>query len=256
MGKVDLEKLRREVMEKMNQGKSGDVGKKLMDAFRKIDRSEFQAFGEIMKDAILVDPALFSEKAYILFDKIMRARDPSKLSEYEIFFVENFCKLPGEEFAVIADGWVETGKSVIKGNVFVSNYRVIATGVQEAKKARVSGGGMFAFLSLIQLGSYMYNKSIMEQITSSIAGESVQMVNYGVLYPIKGGYEIEQEAKGFRAKINDRVNYKVDVPYTNKKGNQEIADLEVSIVININNPEIAPLLNKVEEIVRANAKAV
>ncbi|MFW9967600.1 MAG: hypothetical protein ACFFEA_10645 [Candidatus Thorarchaeota archaeon] len=256
MGKVDLEKLRREVMENMNKGKSGDVGKKLMDAFRKIDRSEFQAFGEIMKDAILVDPALFSEKAYVLFDKIMRARDPSKLSDYEIFFVENFCKLPGEEFAVIADGWVETGKSVIKGNVFVSNYRVIATGVQEAKKARVSGGGVFAFLSLIQLGSYMYNKSIMEQITKSISAESVQMVNYGVLYPIKGGYEIEQEAKGFRAKQNDRVNYKVDVAYADKKGNEQIADLDVSIVVNIKDPDIQAKLDKVEEIVRANAKAV
>ncbi len=252
---VDLEKLRKEVLEKMNQGKSGDVGKKLMDAFRKIDRSEFQAFGEIMRDAILVDPAMFSEKAYILFDKIMRARDPSKLSEYENFFVENFCKLPGEEFAVIADGWVETGKSVIKGNVFVSNYRVIATGVQEAKKARVSGGGVFAFLSLIQLGSYMYNKSIMEQITKSISAESVQMVNYGVLYPIKGGYEIEQEAKGFRAKQNDRVNYKVDVPYVDKKGNEQIADLDVSIVVNINDPDIQAKLDKIEGIVRVNAKA-
>ncbi|MHA2264871.1 MAG: hypothetical protein ACXAEN_20960 [Candidatus Thorarchaeota archaeon] len=251
---VDLEKLRREVLELMNKGKSGNVGKKLMDAFRKIDSSEFHAFGEVMKDAIMVDPQAFSEKAYILFDKMMRAKDPSKLSEYEKYFVQNFCKLPGEEFAVIADGWVETGKSSIKGNIFVSNYRIIATGVQEAKKARVSGGGMFAFLSLIQLGSYMYNKSIMEQITKSITDESVTMVNYGILYPIKGGYEIEQEAKGFRAETKDRVNYKVDVPYTNKKGKEEIADLSISVVINIKNPEITPLLNKVEEIVRANAK--
>ncbi|MHA2462809.1 MAG: hypothetical protein ACXAEJ_16390 [Candidatus Thorarchaeota archaeon] len=253
---VDLEKLRREVLELMNKGKSGNVGKKLMDAFRKIDSSEFHAFGEVMKDAIMVDPQAFSEKAYILFDKMMRAKDPSKLSEYEKYFVQNFCKLPGEEFAVIADGWVETGKSSIKGNIFVSNYRIIATGVQEAKKARVSGGGMFAFLSLIQLGSYMYNKSIMEQITKSITDESVQMVNYGVLYPVKGGYNIEQEAKGFRAKVNDRVNFTVDVPYTNKKGKEEVADLHVSVVININNPEITPLLNKVEEIVRANAKTM
>jgi len=253
---VDLEKLRKEVLELMNKGKSGHVGKKLMDAFRKIDSSEFHAFGEVMKEAILVDPAAFSEKAYILFDKMMRAKDPSKLSEYEKYFVQNFCKLPGEEFAVIADGWVETGKSSIKGNIFVSNYRIIATGVQEAKKARVSGGGMFAFLSLIQLGSYLYNKSIMDQITRSITDGSFTMVNYGVLYPIKGGYNIEQEAKGFRAKINDRVNFTVDVPYTNKKGQEEIADLHVSVVINIKNPEIATLLDKVEEIVRANAKVV
>jgi len=161
-----------------------------------------------------------------------------------------------EEFAVIADGWVETGKSVIKGNVFVSDLRIIATGVQEAKAARVSGGGVFAFLSLIQLGSYMYNKSIMEQITKGITDGSYQMVNYGVLYPIKGGYEIEQEAKGFRAKQNDRVNFKVDVPYTNKKGQQELADLDVSVVININDPEIQTKLDKIEAIVRTNAKPV
>jgi hypothetical protein len=108
----------------------------------------------------------------------MRARRADKLAEFERFFVQNFCKLPGEEFAVVCDGWVETGKSVIKGQVFVSDLRIIATGVQEAKKARVSGGGVFAFLSLIQLGSYMYNKSIMEQITKGIT-EGFTMVNYG-----------------------------------------------------------------------------
>ncbi|MFW9851121.1 MAG: hypothetical protein ACFFF4_18495 [Candidatus Thorarchaeota archaeon] len=250
---VDFDKLRNKVLELMNKGKSGNVGKELMDAFRKIDSSEFQTFGEIMKDAIMVDPAMFSEKAYILFDKMMRAKDPRKLSEYERFFVENFCKLPGEEFAVIADGWVETGKSQIAGQVFVSNHRIIATGVQEAKKARVSGGGMFAFLSLIQLGSYLYNKSIMDQITKGIA-EGVEMVNYGVMYPIKGGYNIEQEAKGFRAKENDRVNYTVDVPYTNKKGQEEVADLHVSVIINIKNPQIQAHLDKIEGIVKSHAK--
>lgn len=252
---VDLAKLKIEVVELMKKGKSGDVGKKLMDAFGKIDASQYQPFGEAMRDAIMVDPQLFSEKAYILFDKMLRARNPSKLSEYEKFFVQNFCKLPGEEFAVIADGWVETGKSQIAGNIFVSNYRIIATGVQEAKAARVSGGGMFAFLSMIQLGSYMYNKSIMDQVAKSVAGGSGTMVNYGVMYPIKNCYNIEQEAKGFGAKVKDRVNYKVDVPYKDKKGKEEVADLSVSVIINIKNPDITPLLNKIEAILRANAKA-
>lgn len=251
---VDFDRLRSKVLELMNKGKSGNVGKELMDAFRKVDPSEFHRFGEVMRDAIMVDPAAFSEKAYILFDKMMRAKDPRKLSEFEMFFVQNFCKLPGEEFKTIFDGWVETGKSSIKGNIFVSNYRIIATGVQEAKAARVSGGGMFAFLSMIQLGSYMYNKSIMDQISSSIAGGSGSMVNYGVMYPIKGGYNIEQEAKGFRAQQNDRVNYTVDVPYTDKKGKQEVADLHVSVVVNIKDPDIQSKLNTVEQIVRANAK--
>ena len=250
----DFDKLRKTVIEKMQKGKSGDVGNELRKVFEKIDSSEFQPFGEVMKEAILIDPAMFSEKAYILFDKMMRARKADKLAEFERFFVQNFCKLPGENFHVICDGWVETGKSVIKGQVFVSDHRVIATGVQEAKAARVSGGGVFAFLSLVQLGSYMYNKSIMEQITKGITDGGYQMVNYGVLYPVKGGYEIEQEAKGFRAKQADRVNYKVDVPYADKKGNQQVADIDVSIVVNIKDPEIQAKLDKIESIVRANAK--
>ena len=100
---VDFDKLRKEVLEKMNKGKSGDVGNELRKVFEKIDSSDFQTFGEIMKDAILVDPAMFSEKAYILFDKMMRARKADKLAEFERFFVQNFCKLPGEEFHVICD---------------------------------------------------------------------------------------------------------------------------------------------------------
>ena len=95
----------------------------------------------------------------------------------------------------------------------------------------------------------------MEQITKGITDSGVQMVNYGVLYPVKGGYEIEQEAKGFRAKQNDRVNYKVDVPYADKKGNQQVADVDISVVVNIKDPEIQAKLDKIESIVRANAKA-
>ncbi|MHA1926567.1 MAG: hypothetical protein ACXABV_13035 [Candidatus Thorarchaeota archaeon] len=40
------------------------------------------------------------------------------------------------------------------------------------------------------------------------------------------------------------------------KEKEEVADLHVSVVINIKNPEIETLLNKVEEIVRANAKTM
>ncbi len=56
--------------------------------------------------------------------------------------------------------------------------------------------------------------------------------------------------------IMDRVNYQVDVPYKNKKGEDEIADIDVSVVVNIKDPEIQTKLDKIEAIVRANAKPV
>ena len=45
---VDFDKLRKEVLEKMNKGKSGDVGNELRKVFEKIDSSDFQTFGEIL----------------------------------------------------------------------------------------------------------------------------------------------------------------------------------------------------------------
>ena len=49
---VDFDKLREKVLEQMNKGKSGDVGNELRKAFEKMDTSDFQIFGEIMKEAI------------------------------------------------------------------------------------------------------------------------------------------------------------------------------------------------------------
>nr|MDO8116250.1 hypothetical protein [Candidatus Sigynarchaeota archaeon] len=258
MGKLDMSKLKAEVESEMSKGKTPNAANKLQAAVnsRDLGPSEFQAFGEIMRDAIVKDPAGFMEKGYILFDKMVRPRYPDKLSDFEKFFVENFCKLPGEEFAAIFDGWVETGKSQINGNVFVSNFRIIATGVQEAKGAGVSGSGMFAFLSLINLGTYQYNKSIMDQVAKAVAG-NFTMINFGVFYPIKGCYEVAKESKGFGVKNPNRVKYKVDVPFKNKKGQDEVADLTVSVIPNRDwkSPEMADLLGKVEATLKKVAKA-
>ncbi|MEX2680001.1 MAG: hypothetical protein Q6373_000235 [Candidatus Sigynarchaeota archaeon] len=259
MGKLDLAKLKAEVDQEMSKGKAPNAANKLQGAFNNKDltSADFQQFGEILRDCIVKDPESFMEKGYILFDKMTRPRNAAKLSEFEKFFVQNFCKLPGEEFSVIFDGWVETGKSWINGNVFVSNMRIIATGVQEAKGAGVSGGGMFAFLSMINLGSYLYNKAIMDQIAKSVSGASGTFIPFGVIYPIKGCYEVAQESKGFGVKNPNRVKYKIDVPFTNKKGKEEIADMTISVIPNRDwkSPEMAEILGKVEATLKSVAKA-
>ncbi len=254
MGKLDLGKLKAEVDQLMSKGKTPNAANSLQSAFNSKDLgpSEYQQFGEILRDALAKDPAGFMEKGYILFDKMTRPRNPAKLSDFEKFFVQNFCKLPGEEFLAIFEGWVETGKSWINGNVFVSNLRIIATGVQEAKGAGVSGG----FLSVINMGSTLYNKAIMDQISKTVAG-SEKVPIFGVIYPTKGCYEVAQESKGFGVKSPNRVKYKIDVTFTNKKGKEETADLVISVIPNLDwkNPEMANILSKVEAALKAVAKA-
>ncbi len=253
MGKLDLSKLKAEVDKLMSQGKTPNAANSLQSAFNNKDLgpNEYQAFGEILRDCALKDPQGFQEKGYILFDKMVRPRNAAKLSDFEKFFVQNLCKLPGEEFKVDFQGWVETGKSQINGNIFVTNFRVIATGVQEAKGANVSGG---LLLTAINLGTYSYNKAIMDQIAKSVAA-GTPMVNFGTVYPIKGATEIEQTSKGFGVKSPNRVKYKVMVNFLNKKGKEETADLQVALIPNLDwkDPKMAEILGKCEAALKAGA---
>ncbi len=254
MGKLDLAKLKAECDKLMSQGKTPNAANSLQSQFNSKDLgpSEYQAFGEILRDVALKDPQGFQEKGYILFDRMVRPRNAAKLADFEKFFVQNLCKLSGEEFAVVFDGWVETGKSWINGSVFVSNLRIVATGVQEAKGAGVSGG----FLSIINMGSYLYNKAIMDQIAKSVAA-GTPMVNFGTVYPIKGCYEVEQTSKGFGVKANNRVKYKIDVTFLDKKGKEQKSDLVVSVIPNLDwkDPKMAEILGKIETVLKANMKA-
>ncbi|MFX0102089.1 MAG: hypothetical protein ACFFCS_21160 [Candidatus Hodarchaeota archaeon] len=254
MGKgVDWDKLKEKVITNMKKGKGGAgvAGNELRKAVGKIQEEDFGKLGDIMKEAILIDPDAFKERAYILFDKMLRATKPALLKSYEKFFIENYCKFPDEEFEVIADGWILTGKTAIMGQIFVSKYRIIATGVEEAKSANVSGGGIFAFLNLIKLGTYAYNKAIMDQIAKALASEPGELVSYGVLYPIKGCYEVQRQPK---KKFKFACLYKIDVPYKDKKGKDKIADMDVQVEILKTDPELEAKLIKIEEILKANAK--
>jgi len=257
MGKLDLDKLKAEVDQEMSKGKGPNAANKLQGAFNNKDLTpnEYQKFGEILRDCIVKDPESFMEKGYVLFDKMVRPRNGAKLAEFEKFFVQNFCKLPGEEFEVIFDGVVESGKSTNTGQVFVSNMRIIATGVQEAKQANVSGG----FLSFIAMGSYLYNKSIMEQVMKSVNAAAGQFIPFGVIYPIKNCFGVEQASKGFGVKAPNRVKYNVDVTYVNKKGKEETSTLEMVVYPLLandwKNPQMAEILGKVEAALKKVAKA-
>jgi hypothetical protein len=257
MGKLDLAKLKAEVDQEMSKGKGPNAANKLQGAFNNKDltSAEYQQFGEILRDCIVKDPEGFMEKGYILFDKMTRPRNGPKLAEFEKFFVQNFCKLPGEEFSIIFDGVVETAKSMNTGTVFVSNMRIISTGVQEAKSANVSGG----FLSLISMGSYLYNKSIMEQVMKSVTGAAGPVIPFGVIYPIKNCYGVEQASKGFGVKSPNRVKFNVDITFTNKKGKEESSALDLVVYPLLNqdwkNPEMAKILGQVEAALKKVAKA-
>nr|MDO8113828.1 hypothetical protein [Candidatus Sigynarchaeota archaeon] len=241
---LDYTKLKIEIVELMKKGKINDVRKKLVDAFTEVRPLEYQQIGEAMKEIIMVDPQTFSRKVYYLLNKEMRAINKDKLVEFEKFFIQNFCKLPGEDFISISDGQLETGKSTISGTIFVSNLRIIATGVQELKDTKNLAG-------ILPFMLYGYVRQIMEQIAKSMTIEFAadKIVNYGFMFPIKNNYLIERKENK-----KDRIKYKVDFPYTNDKEKEEIAHLDICVIISEKNPEMELTLTKIEETLKSVTK--
>ena len=202
--------------------------------------------GEIFKDIIQADVEQFNEKIYKGFMFMASAKYGAKLVDFENHFIENFCKLPGEEFVVIAEGWLRDDSSEITGMLYVSNYRIIASGKKEIKQARVSGMG----LEFIRLGSYAAHKSVSDSIAKSVAAdmEASNILNYGHIYPIKDNYDIEEKKikKGV-------VKYKVDIPFADKKGNPKVTNMNVTVIVK-KGPNMDEDIAKVAELLKKNSK--
>jgi hypothetical protein len=246
MGSTDFQELKSEILDLISKKKHGNVVKKLLGGFKKLEASEYDAMGEIFKAIIQADVEQFNDKIYKGFMFMASAKYGPKLIDFEKHFIENFCKLPGEEFVVIADGWLQDGNSEITGMLYVSNYRIIASGKKEIKQARLSGMG----LEFIRLGSYAVHKSVSDSIAKSVAAdmEASNILNYGHIYPIKNNYDIEEKKikKGV-------VKYKVDVPFTDKKGKPQVSNMQVTVIVK-KGPNMDEDIAIVADLLKKNSK--
>ena len=219
----------------------------MLGGFKKLEPTDYDVVGEIFKAIIQADVEQFNEKIYKGFMFMASARYGTKLVDFEKHFIENFCKLPGEEFLVIAEGWLRDDSSEITGMLYVSNYRIIASGKKEIKQARVSGMG----LEFIRLGSYAAHKSVSDSIAKSVAAdmEASNILNYGHIYPIKDNYDVEEK------KIKKGViKYKVDIPFTDKKGKPKVTNMNVTVIVK-KGPNMDEDIAKVAELLKKNSRS-
>ena len=246
MAPIDYLVLKDEVLGFIANKKHGNVVKKLLGGFKKLGPDDYDAMGEIFKAIIEADVEQFNDKIYKGFMFMASARYGPKLVDFEKHFIKNFCKLPDEEFKVITDGWLQDGNSEITGMLYISNFRIIASGKKEIKQARLSGMG----LEFIRLGSYAVHKSVSDSIAKSVAAdmEASNILNYGHIYPFKDNYDIEEK------KIKKGViKYKVDVPFTDKKGKEKVSNMNITVVVK-KGPKMDKNVAKVAEILKKNSK--
>ena len=246
MAPTDFTALKGEILDLIANKKHGNVVKKLLGGFKKLEPSDYDAMGEIFKAIIQADLEQFNEKIYKGFMFMASARYGAKLVDFEKHFIENFCKLPGEEFIVVAEGWLQDGNSEITGMLYVSNYRIIASGKKEIKQARLSGMG----LEFIRLGSYAVHKSVSDSIAKSVATdmEASNILNCfcSKLDFLNFSLNLKKIKKGV-------IKYKVDVPFTGKKGKPQVSNMNVTVIVK-KGPNMDEDIAKVAELLKKNSK--
>ncbi|MHA2007802.1 MAG: hypothetical protein ACXABO_09705 [Promethearchaeota archaeon] len=247
MAPTDLTALKNEVLDLIGKKKHGNVVKKLLGGFKKLEPDDYDAMGEIFKAIIEADLEQFNDKIYKGFMFMASARYGAKLVDFEKHFIKNFCKLPGEDFKIITEGWLQDGNSEITGMLYISNYRIIASGKKDIKQARLSGMG----LEFIRLGSYAVHKSVSDSIAKSVAAdmEASNILNYGHIYPFKDNYDIGEK------KIKKGViKYTVDVPFTDKKGKDKVSNMNVTVIVK-KGPKMEKYVEKVAKLLKENSKS-
>ena len=83
MAPIDLKELKGEVLELVDKKKHGNVVKKLLSGFKKLESSDYDAMGEIFKAIIQADVEQFNDKIYKGFMFMASARYGQKLVDFE-----------------------------------------------------------------------------------------------------------------------------------------------------------------------------
>lgn len=160
----------------------------------------------------VIYPILFKFKSTILPDKIQRITKKhfrgqinelnDHIRERDVYILENYCFLKGEEIILDFPGSTYLHKSNIYGKIYLTNYRIINVG-----SVLKSGILVFGLLSaLIVSGITSSRKAIQKAIIKEISDDisTFKIGEWGYTIPIINAYKIRK----YKSEISYSINLK------------------------------------------------
>ena len=205
-----LETLRREVMGLIDRNKQGNAARVLGKGLRDITPEYFGKFAQILTDVIDRDYERFMKEGFFVF-YFFATKNQHNLDLFENFYVENYCLYqPMEEILTFVPGIFGDKISLIQGNTYITNLRVIATGSSRVQMSKTMRARM-------AVGSQTTtHQGIIDRYGNNIATPA----RFGYVYPVFGNYSLQRK--------RDSVNFSVDIQY-GKPGREKTKKVDLSI---------------------------
>jgi len=224
---INIENIKKQILDflsKKDMKNNKKALKLLVDLIRSIEIKDIPQFGEIFADFARKDPKRSANNLYTGFQMWLRKRSQptqEKLYELDRYLIEKYCLFEGE---TISDSFygdlLETYLHVSKGQIFLTNQRIIACGLSYLTS--IVKAGMTATPT-----KYGYAKENAHQMKGITIRESLfkpafesGIMTYGFPFPIRNAYKIKRG--------KSKVQYTINVEYETQ-GKFYDAELNVKV---------------------------
>lgn len=201
----NLDKIKKEVLDFMSKGDYMKPSKLLNATFRSIDKTDIPRFGDLLGELARKYPEMFIEQIYIAFQyQLRRYKEKEILYELDKYIIENYCLMEGE---ILVDSFYgslrETYNHINNGRIFLTNFRVIASGFPLPTGTTSSIGPQ----TFSQIKKDMIHGATGAALRKSMNKniKDLNIIPYGYYYPIHNAYRIKRGKSAVSYKVNMKV---------------------------------------------------
>ena len=185
--------------------------KMLVDLLEQLDFTQIESFIDILSDALKSKMGVKIARVFNLLGR--KSKDKDKFFEMEIAFIKKHLLLNGEQLLDSFFGTFESSIEIIKGRIFLTNFRFVITGKQKAKrvaprsprKVRATPSKIRLVVDIakdIKEANYeaQYQKGFRKSLNNGFY--SANQIQFGSYYPLSYPNEINVNARFLKFSTN------------------------------------------------------
>lgn len=161
---------------------------------------------DMIGDLLKKDFEYFMETVYPILLTQLRRIPMSQMMEMDEHILKKFCFLEEEDIIATFYGSISEKKVNSTGRIYLTNYRLILSGVQVVRSAqsRTYGPGRPGLIGMaFRSGITRHRKAVRRAITKALRADigSLNLVEWGYYFPIHEAYNIRKTKKGISYSI-------------------------------------------------------
>lgn len=185
--------------------------KMLVDLLEQLDLTQIESFVDILSDALKSKMGVKIARVFNLLGR--KSKDKNKFFEMELAFIKKHLLLNGEQLLDSFFGTFESSIEIIKGRIFLTNFRFVVTGKQKAKpvaprsprKVRATPSKIRLIVDIakdIKEANYeaQYQKGFRKSLNNGFY--SANQIQFGSYYPLSYPNEINVNAQFLKFSTN------------------------------------------------------